>query len=69
MENIDRLMSITVARVKKAAQLMFMIVDDGTLLQHIAPGVAIFEAYDLISKRMARHKAVDKGDIITIERY
>ena len=69
MENIDRLMNITVARVKKAAQLMFMIIDDGTLLQHIAPGVAIFDAYDLVTKRMARYRAVDKGDIISIERY
>ena len=69
MENIDRLMSITIAKVKRAAQLMFMIVDDGTLLQHIAPGVAIFDAYDLVTKRMCRYKAVDKGDIVTIEKY
>ena len=69
MENIDRLMSITIAKVKRAAQLMFMIVDDGTLLQHIAPGVAIFDAYDMITKRMCRYKAVDKGDIVTIEKY
>ena len=69
MENVDRLMSITIAKVKKAAQLMFMIVDDGTLLQHIAPGVAIFDAYDLVTKRMCRYKAVDKGDIVTIEKY
>ena len=62
-------MSITIAKVKRAAQLMFMIVDDGVLLQHIAPGVAIFDAYDLVSKRMCRYKAVDKGDIVTIERY
>jgi hypothetical protein len=69
MENIDRLMGITIAKVKKAAQLMFMIIDDGTLLQHIAPGVAIFEAYDLVTRRMCRYRAVDKGDIISIERY
>ena len=69
MDYLDRLMSITIARVKKAAQLMFMIVDDGTLLQHIAPGVAIFDAYDLVTRRMCRYKAVDKGDIISIERY
>ena len=69
MENIDRLMGITIAKVKKAAQLMFMIIDDGTLLQHIAPGVAIFEAYDLVTRRMCRYRAVDKGDISSIERY
>ena len=69
MENMDRLMGITIAKVKRAAQLMFMIIDDGVLLQHIAPGVAIFDAYDLVSRRMCRFKAVDKGDIISIERY
>ena len=69
MENIDRLMGITIAKVRKAAQLMFMIIDDGVMLQHIAPGVAIFEGYDLLTKRMKRYKAVDKGDIITIEMY
>ena len=62
-------MSLTVSRVKKAAHYLFMIIDDGVLLQHIAPGVAIFEAYDLVTKRMTRYKAIDKGDIVSIERY
>jgi len=66
---IERVMSLTVSRVKKAAQLMFMIIDDGVLLQHIAPGVAIFEAYDLVLRRMIRYKAVDKGAVVSIERY